>query len=86
MQIDNKQLNVGDPIYHLWLGAGTIKSASKNSAVGVFSRQEIIISNVNLSINGVKVFGLGQPLIYWPNNSQTDTSKYLPIIKAVEAL
>jgi hypothetical protein len=76
MQLDQQTLAIGDKVHHLLLGDGTIKTISQNSAIAIFGRQEMTVSAATIVQNGVKMIGLGKPIVFWPEVGYNGVSAY----------
>jgi hypothetical protein len=86
MQLDNHTLALGDKVYHLLLGDGTIKTISQDKAIGIFGTQEVIISAATITKNGTKMIGLGKPLAFWPEFPYNEVSAYQLVLAAANIL
>jgi hypothetical protein len=87
MQLDDVNLQIGSPIYHLIHGDGTIKSVRETNATAVFGRMEMVISDATITNNGIKMIGVQKPLVFWRNMPHNrDVSAYLPIILILDSL
>ena len=87
MELDSTTLKQDDKVHHLLLGAGFIKTTTDDFAVAVFGKQEMMITSGTITNNGVKMIGLGAPLVYWPKSRHTrEVSAYLPAIEAMAKL
>ena len=71
MILDGKDLNIGDKIYHFWRGDGFIVSINGTSATAEFNGN-LLTFDSDGKINGIKLVGIGRPILIWPNGRETN--------------
>lgn len=88
MRLDNCALRVGDTLYHLLEGSCKVVMVTATGATVQFPDLSLVeLSNQTvLSPRGIKLFGLGRPLMVWPSGFSEDLSRFDPIIKEVRLL
>jgi hypothetical protein len=87
MQLDDEILKIGDGVYHLIHGQGTVKATNDNQATAVFGRLELIISKATIMQGKTKMFGVEKPLVFWRSKRHNrDVSEYSQIIEALDKL
>jgi len=70
MNLDGSQLALGDNIYHLQFGLGTVIAVAPTNVQVDFDGMEITVSPATLKRHGLKMVGRGQPLVTWPERGE----------------
>jgi hypothetical protein len=87
MQLDSVILKVGDGVFHLLNGEGTVQTVSDNSATASFGAQVLTINSATITQRGIKIIGIEKPLIFWRSNrGRRPVEAYKKIIEQMDEL